>query len=443
MKLLVFAHTPPPHHGQSYMTQLMLTGFGGDHRTGRHRPVPRNTAGDVHGIECYHVNVRLSRTLEDIGEFHGTKLFLLLLYCLQAIWCRFRYGVTSFYYIPAPGKRSALYRDWLVMFLCRPFFKRIIFHWHAAGLAKWLETAVQIRTRAVTFSFLRQAALSIVLSNYNRPDAEKLFARHIRTVGNGIPDPCPDFEETVLPRRRARFAARQRLLAGESLAESDAQRAGGDPEIFRLLFLAHCTREKGLFDALEGVSLANARLATADSPLRVQLTVAGEFVVAKEQEEFHQRILQPDLQIALTRRGSTPAARRSCVNYIGFVSGQKKRQAFAESDCFCFPTYYYAESFGLVVIESMAFGMPVITSHWRSIPELLTKDYAGLIPPRSPQRIAEAILRMLAEEQSVALRDHFLQHFTIEQHLAKLAAAIREVEVSPTTPSGVPALATR
>ncbi len=32
MKLLVFAHTPPPHHGQSYMVQLMLEGFGGDVR---------------------------------------------------------------------------------------------------------------------------------------------------------------------------------------------------------------------------------------------------------------------------------------------------------------------------------------------------------------------------------------------------------------------------
>ena len=32
MKLLVFAHTPPPHHGQSYMVQLMLEGFGGDRR---------------------------------------------------------------------------------------------------------------------------------------------------------------------------------------------------------------------------------------------------------------------------------------------------------------------------------------------------------------------------------------------------------------------------
>ncbi len=32
MKLLVFAHTPPPHHGQSYMVKLMLDGFGGDVR---------------------------------------------------------------------------------------------------------------------------------------------------------------------------------------------------------------------------------------------------------------------------------------------------------------------------------------------------------------------------------------------------------------------------
>ncbi len=44
MKLLVFAHTPPPHHGQSYMVQLMLEGFGGDarRRTGRSRARARH-----------------------------------------------------------------------------------------------------------------------------------------------------------------------------------------------------------------------------------------------------------------------------------------------------------------------------------------------------------------------------------------------------------------
>ena len=123
MKLLVFAHTPPPHHGQSYMVKLMLDGFGGDRR----KPKPHGGSPNAFGIECYHVNARFSQSLEDIGEFQGAKIFLILLFCLQAVWCRFRYGVTNFYYVPAPGKRVALYRDWLVMLICRPFFKKIHF----------------------------------------------------------------------------------------------------------------------------------------------------------------------------------------------------------------------------------------------------------------------------------------------------------------------------
>ena len=165
MKLLVFAHTPPPHHGQSYMVQLMLAGFGGDCRSAAKRSA---SEGKPFDIDCYHVNARLSQKLEDIGDLRIGKFFLLLGYCAQAVWCRFRYGVTTFYYVPAPGKRSALYRDWFVMLLCRRFFKRVILHWHAAGLAKWLETAVQIRSRSITYQLAKQVDLSIVLSKYNR-----------------------------------------------------------------------------------------------------------------------------------------------------------------------------------------------------------------------------------------------------------------------------------
>src|SRR5580765_153455 len=151
MKLLVFAHTPPPQHGQSYMVQLMLSGFGGDRRRHGERPAPNpeGAGSQPFGIECYHVNARLSQKLEDIGDLRIGKFTLLLGYCAQAVWCRFRYGVTNFYYIPAPGKRSALYRDWIVMLICRRFFKRVILHWHAAGLAKWLETMVLMRSRAL------------------------------------------------------------------------------------------------------------------------------------------------------------------------------------------------------------------------------------------------------------------------------------------------------
>src|SRR5579862_7661979 len=156
MKLLVFAHVPPPHHGQSYMVQLMLQGFGGDQRGQKHGAV------NPFGIACYHVNARFSRGIEDIGKFQGAKLARLFFHCLEAIWCRFRYGVDNFYYVPAPGKRMALYRDWLVMLICRPFFRKVILHWHAAGLTEWLETSGSGITRAITGRLLKSVSLSIV-----------------------------------------------------------------------------------------------------------------------------------------------------------------------------------------------------------------------------------------------------------------------------------------
>jgi glycosyltransferase involved in cell wall biosynthesis len=184
MKLLVFAHAPPPPPGQSYGVQYMLAGFGNDARKSGNKSSARNG----YGIECYHVNAQFSKRPEDVRKFQCRKPFRILYYCLQAIWCRFRYGVTNFYYVPAYGGRVALYCDWLVMFVCRPFFKKTIFHWHNAGLAKWLETVVQIRTRSLTYRLMKNADLSIVPSDYGRRDAEKLMPLRLATVAGDIPD---------------------------------------------------------------------------------------------------------------------------------------------------------------------------------------------------------------------------------------------------------------
>src|ERR1043165_6083325 len=109
------------------------------------------------------------------------------------------------------------------MAICPPFFKKIALHWEAAGLASWLETSVSMRTRSWTYRFLKQVDLSIILSQYNRADAEKIYSRQIRVVNNGIPDPCAEFEQQLWPKRKARFAARQKLLTGQTLVEDDKQ----------------------------------------------------------------------------------------------------------------------------------------------------------------------------------------------------------------------------
>jgi glycosyltransferase involved in cell wall biosynthesis len=397
MKLLVFAHTPPPHHGQSYMVQLMLDGFGGDCR--------RVKSSGRFGIGCYHVNARFSRGLQDVGEFQGAKIFLIFWFCAQAVWIRFRHGVKTFYYVPAPGKRVALYRDWLVMLLCRPFFKSVVLHWHAAGMAKWLETATAIGARAATYRLFRPVDLSIVLSRYNVADAEKLLSRRVCVVNNGIPDPCPDFETCILPHRREHLAQRQKIFAGEKPTA---------PVTVDVLFLAHCTREKGVFAAAEAVLQANRELVARGLPLKLKLTTAGHFVTADERLEFDRLRQQPEFAGA--------------VQHLGFVTGERKDSLLREADLFLFPTRYLGENQPVNLIEAMAFGLPIVTTRWRSLPEMLPPDYPGLVSGQDPGEIAATMLKVLAVESGERVRRHFTERFTIEQHLADLAAAIRSVE---------------
>jgi glycosyltransferase involved in cell wall biosynthesis len=406
MKLLVFAHVPPPYHGQSYGVQRMLNGYGGDRRKRKNRE--STSPANAFGIECYHVNARYSKTLEDVGEFQAGKVVLILVYCLQAIWCRFRYGVETFYYVPAPGKSFALYRDWMVMLICRPFYKKIIFHWHAGGLAKWLETTVSLRIRSFTYQRMRDADLSIVLSEFNRRDAEKLTPRRVIAVAGGIPDPCPQFETEILPHRRARAAVLKRIVAG------DFQSANTSDRTVNVLFLAHCTREKGAFDAVEGVALANEALGAEKSPLRFRLTLIGAFASEAEEKELRELAGRRDL--------------RGVVEILGFVQNERKTEALRTADIFCFPTYYLAESQPSNLIEALAFGLPVVTTRWRAIPEMLPPGYPGLVDPKSPDQIAKALRRLAAEDLAGPLREVFLRRFTVEQHLANMAGAFHSVE---------------
>ena len=414
MKLLVFAHTPPPHHGQSRMIQLLLDGLGGDR--GQPRPLAPSTlspgggAPGTGGIECYHVNARVSEDLADAGTARWIKVPRLLGHCAQAIWRRWRWGVRVFYYVPAPPKRASLYRDWLVMLCCRPFFRKRVFHWHAVGLGEWLERQAAPWERWLGHQLLDGASLAIVLSKFSRTDAERFRPRRIEVVTNGIADPCPDFAGSVAPRRAARLAARRKLLEGGTPSPAGLVPAGEQPETVQVLFLAHCTRDKGLFDTVEGVRLANRELAARRLPLHLNLVVVGGFVTTEERLEFD-RILD-----------ETGAA--DWVRYAGFVQEPEKLALLRDADLFCFPTYFANEGQPANLIEAMAFGLPAVVTRWRAVPEFIPEGYAGLIEPRQPGQVAAALLALLTED-GARFRDVFMTHFTLDTHLKALAAAIR------------------
>jgi glycosyltransferase involved in cell wall biosynthesis len=363
MKLLVFAHPPPPVHGQSVMVRLLLERL----------PL-------VPGFEVRHVDARLSRDGADIGRARPGKLFALLGACVQAWRLRLRHGPAYLYYIPAPGKRAALYRDFVALLLCRPFFSGLILHWHAVGLGEWLDTHATTFERWLAQRLLGGAALSIVLAPPLADDVRRLHPQSLAVVPNGIPDPAPN------PPRRA--------------APHEAP--------CRILYLGLCCRSKGTFDLVAAHALLAAR-----SPGRFHLTLAGGGASPEETRDLRK-------EIARLPAGSA--------EWIGFADDARKLELFRTTDVFCFPTRYPHEGQPLVLLEALAHDVRIVTTRWRAIPAMLPAHHVWYANSGDPGALA-ATLAAAARAPSAqgALRQHYLEHFTPERHVAALAAALRSL----------------
>ncbi len=365
MKLLILAQTPPPLHGQSVMVRTLVDGL------------------PAQGIAVHHVNLALSRDPGDIGRWRPGKVVATLSAALRAIAARFRHGCDTLYYVPAPGKRGALYRDWLVMLLCRPFFSKLVLHWHAAGLPEWIEHQGTLVERGITHALLGRADLAIVLAYALRADGHKLHAHRIAVVPNGIADPGP-----------VTLAAATRTPC-------------------RVLYLGLGSEAKGLFATIEAVGEANRREHAPEAQPAFVLTVAGPLADAPTAARLH----------ALT------AAFPFTVHYAGVATAAVKRRLYEECHCLCLPTRYEAEAQPLVLMEALAYDRPIVSTRWRGVPSVVSSEVGKLVEPGSGDALADALRAIRAQPPSPGVcRARFLDHYTEERHLATVAAALRSLD---------------
>lgn len=331
------------------------------------------------GIAVHHINLLLSEQTADIGRWRFGKIIATFRYALRTIQARFAHGCDTLYYVPAPpARRGALYRDWLLMLLCRPFFSRCVLHWHAAGLADWLAAHGTLAERALTRLLLGRVRLSIVLAPSLRADVERLHPRDVAVVPNGIAIPA-------------------------------AANPPPSSQPFGFLFLSLCSEEKGLFAAASAVLEANRRTGANESNPAFVLTAAGPFDATTTADRFHRLC------------GEHP----NVLRYAGVVGEAQKAALFAASHALLFPTRYPAEALPLVAIESLAYDRPIVATAWRALPDIVSPDVGVLVPPGNDSALAAALLRLRDHPPAPkACRARFLAHFTLDRHLTSMAAAL-------------------
>lgn len=116
------------------------------------------------------------------------------------------------------------------------------------------------------------------------------------------------------------------------------------------------------------------------------------------------------------------------------------RRAYFQAHLFCLPSRQ--EGFGIVFLEAMAAGLPVVAARAAAVPEVVRHGETGiLVPPGSPDALSSAILRLLGDPElrrrmGEAGRDR-VEAFGVERMAERFLAEVeREVESAqaPSTP---------
>src|SRR5258708_36320657 len=85
------------------------------------------------------------------------------------------------------------------------------------------------------------------------------------------------------------------------------------------------------------------------------------------------------------------------IRFAGRLTRSEIKQIFYSAQVFAFPSVTEAEAFGIVQIEAMAAGLPIVNTHLATtVPLVARHDLEALtVAPNDPQALSQALNRIL------------------------------------------------
>lgn len=164
-----------------------------------------------------------------------------------------------------------------------------------------------------------------------------------------------------------------------------------------------------------------------DSPL---LLYVGRLSAEKEIERI-KPVLEaiPNARLALVGDGPHRSALEkhfadTPTYFVGYLTGTELGSAFASADAFIFPSR--TETLGLVLLEAMAAGCPVVAARSGGIPDIVTDGVNGyLFDPADDEGAISATMRLFQQQTE---RETLRQNARAEAERWGWAAATRQLQ---------------
>jgi len=373
VKVLIIGQTPPPIGGQIMMIDALVR-------------------ANLDGIDKRLVRMAYSRDLLENSVFKVRKV-VHLFSVIGRSWLEIaRFHPDVVYYPPSGNNPVPMVRDVITLLAIRPFTRRLVLHFHPGGTSDpWVRGIRSRMLRALYHKAFFGADLSIQLAPTNKPDGQVLQAKRVVYVANGLRDMAgPD------------KAARATEIADASqVAESPGP---------MVLYAGANIEPKGIVD------LVTAGRVLWDKGIEFRLDLLGH--ASPEMAERLRTIAGPFV---------------GHLTVHGLISEEEKWELFGQADIFCFPSWFEAEGAPLVICEAMMFGLPVVSTTWRAIPDLVTDEETGrLVTPHDTNELAEALSDLIGDPDrrrkfGSAGRKRFDERFSLQRHLDEMRDVLIEV----------------
>jgi glycosyltransferase involved in cell wall biosynthesis len=331
------------------------------------------------GGEIKFKTISYATSIQDLGSYHLKKFFKFFVFFLSIVK-NILILRPQLVYFQMSIYGASFYRDSAILLMAKLMGRKILVHLHGKGMRAYGERHFFYR---FWISFLLKRQFAVVLTESQKIDVDWIGLSDIAVIPNGITIP-------------------------KGIEKKWNKKSEQEP--IRWLFLSNLLLAKGIDDVLH---------------LAVELkknNVPFEGVLVGKEGDRDANMIQDFIRKNELEQN---------LFYRGALYGADKWQAIAEADVLIFPTYN--EAFGIVAIEAMGVGIPVVAYREGGLVEIIEPGKNGeCVEKGDLQALYQRILYFQQNPDELQrygneARKLFFSKFTSDTFMTKLYAEFDRV----------------